>query len=112
MSRQDLTDFEWRVMKPLLPNALRSVPRVDDRRALIQEQDATPDIPPQNNRRWKPCFGKRIGPKRNMAERSFSELIRLLPGGWRPIGWRQDCGVKSSPISTAGADWVRRPTLI
>src|SRR5262245_13214355 len=34
MSRYDLTDFEWRVIEPLLPNKPRGVPRVDDRRVL------------------------------------------------------------------------------
>ncbi len=34
MSRYDLTDFEWRAIKPLLPNKPRGVPRVDDRRVL------------------------------------------------------------------------------
>lgn len=28
MSRYDLTDFEWRVIKPQLPNKPRGVPRV------------------------------------------------------------------------------------
>jgi len=105
MSRYDLTDFEWRVIKPLLPNKPRGVPRVDDRRVLngifwvlrsgapwrdlperygprtivladkaydadrirelIQEQGATPNIPPKSNRRWKPCFSKRLYRERN-----------------------------------------------
>ena len=34
MSRYDLTDFEWRVIEPQLPNKPRGVPRVDDRRVL------------------------------------------------------------------------------
>lgn len=34
MSRYDLTDFEWRVIEPRLPNKPRGVPRVDDRRVL------------------------------------------------------------------------------
>jgi transposase len=34
MSRYDLTDFEWRVIAPLLPNKPRGVPRVNDRRVL------------------------------------------------------------------------------
>jgi transposase len=34
MSRYDLSNFEWRVIKPLLPNKPRGVPRVDDRRVL------------------------------------------------------------------------------
>ena len=33
-SRYDLTEFEWRVIAPLLPNKPRGVPRVDDRRVL------------------------------------------------------------------------------
>ena len=32
--RYDLTDFEWSVIGPLLPNKPRGVPRVDDRRVL------------------------------------------------------------------------------
>ncbi len=34
MARFDLTDFEWSVIQPLLPNKPRGVPRVDDRRML------------------------------------------------------------------------------
>ena len=34
MARFDLTDFEWSVIRPLLPNKPRGVPRVDDRRVL------------------------------------------------------------------------------
>jgi transposase len=30
----ELTDFEWSVIAPLLPNKPRGVPRVDDRRVL------------------------------------------------------------------------------
>ncbi|WP_233741881.1 transposase, partial [Agrobacterium vitis] len=32
--RFDLTDFEWTVIQPLLPNKPRGVPRVDDRRVI------------------------------------------------------------------------------
>ena len=34
MSRYDRTEFEWRVIGPLLPNKPRGVARVDDRRGL------------------------------------------------------------------------------
>jgi transposase len=34
MARFDLTDFEWSVIAPLLPNKPRGVARVDDRRIL------------------------------------------------------------------------------
>lgn len=32
--RYDLTDFEWSIIKPLLPNKPRGVPRVNDRHVL------------------------------------------------------------------------------
>jgi transposase len=31
MRRHELTDFEWRIIEPLLPNKPRGVPRVNDR---------------------------------------------------------------------------------
>jgi len=34
MARFDLTDFEWDLIQPLLPNKPRGKPRVDDRRVL------------------------------------------------------------------------------
>ena len=34
MARYEMTDFEWRVIKPLLPQNSRGVPRVDDKRVL------------------------------------------------------------------------------
>ncbi|RVL70498.1 transposase, partial [Sinorhizobium meliloti] len=32
--RYELTDHEWSILSPLLPNKPRGVPRVDDRRVL------------------------------------------------------------------------------
>ena len=34
MQGYELTDFEWGVIQPLLPNKPRGVPRVDDRRVI------------------------------------------------------------------------------
>ena len=34
MRRYELTDFEWAIIEPLLPNKPRGVPRVDDRKVL------------------------------------------------------------------------------
>ena len=34
MARHDLSDFEWSIIEPLLPNKSRGVPWVDDRRVL------------------------------------------------------------------------------
>jgi len=43
-------------------------------RELIQNQGATPNIPPKSNRKWKPCFSKRLYRERNLIERFFSKL--------------------------------------
>jgi len=32
--RYELSDYEWSVIKPMLPNKSRGIPRVDDRRIL------------------------------------------------------------------------------
>ena len=32
--RYELTDFEWSIIQPLLPNKPRGKPRVDDRKVL------------------------------------------------------------------------------
>ena len=34
MRRHELSDREWSIIKPLLPNKSRGVPRVDDRRVI------------------------------------------------------------------------------
>ena len=34
MSRHDLSDADWAMIQPLLPNKPRGVPRVDDRRVI------------------------------------------------------------------------------
>ena len=50
----DLTDFEWSVIRPLLPNKSRGVARVDDRRVLngifwrLRTSAPWADIPDQN----------------------------------------------------------------
>jgi transposase len=42
--------------------------------ALIQDQGATPNIPPRSNRRWRPCSGERLYRERNLIVRFFSTL--------------------------------------
>ena len=46
--RYELTDYEWRAIKPFLPNKPRGVPRVNDRRVL-------------NGIFWVFRFGARLG---------------------------------------------------
>lgn len=43
-------------------------------RELIQDQGATPNIPPKRNRKCKPCFSKQLYRERNLIERFFSKL--------------------------------------
>lgn len=43
-------------------------------RELIQDQGATPNIPPKSNRCWKPCFSNRLYRERNLIERFLSKL--------------------------------------
>lgn len=54
-------------------------------RELIQDQGATPKIPPKSSRRWKPCFSKRLYRERNLIERFFSKLKHF-----RPVATRYD----------------------
>ena len=57
------------------PSCWRTRPYDADRiRELIQNQGATPNIAPKSNRRWKPCFSKRLYRERNLIKRFFSKL--------------------------------------
>ncbi len=53
MARFDLTDFEWELIQPLLPDKPRGVARVDDRRVLngIFRRPRTGSLP----ERYGPC---------------------------------------------------------
>jgi len=46
----------------------------DGIRNLIEEQGAVPNIPAKSNRKWKPCFSKRLYKERNLVERFFSKI--------------------------------------
>jgi transposase len=46
----------------------------DGIRQLIQDHAATPNIPPESNRRCKRCFSRRLYRERNLIERFFSKL--------------------------------------
>ena len=41
--RYELTDFEWSIIQPLLPNKPRGVPRVDDRKGPERNLLAAPN---------------------------------------------------------------------
>jgi transposase len=46
--RDELTDFEWDAIKPMLPNKPRGVPRMDDR----EHKPATKVVVFQQTVRW------------------------------------------------------------
>lgn len=80
-----LTDFEWRVIEPLLPNKPRGVPRVDNRRVLhgifwvLRSGAPWRDLPerygpPKSDRCSRPCFSTWLYRTRNLIKRFFSKL--------------------------------------
>ncbi len=86
MRRHELTDEEWAVIQPLLPNKPRGVPRVDDRRVL-------------NGILWRFRTGapwrdipERYGPRTTL----YNRFVRAGGAGWA-------CGTVSSRRS-------RKPT--
>jgi|SRR4030095_8051690 transposase len=94
MSRHDLTDFEWRVIEPLLPNKPRGVPRVDDRRVLngifwvLRSGAPWRDLPERYGPRTT-CYG--------------SALMSLRPRLQTFISIRMPWMVRSEPLSTRPA---------
>jgi transposase len=82
--RYDLTEFEWNVIKPLLPNKARGVPRVDDRRVLngifYQLRSGSPwaDLPERYGP-YTTVYNRfnRICPR----ERAFSPTEAMTPTG-------------------------------
>lgn len=59
--RYELTDHEWSIIEPLLPNKPRGVPRVDDRRVL-------------NGILWRFAFSVWVYRQRNLVERFFNKI--------------------------------------
>ena len=66
MSRYDLTDVEWRVIEPPLPNKPKGVPRVDDRRVLngifwvLRSGAPWRDLPERYGPRTTCCISPRL----------------------------------------------------
>ena len=82
--RYELTDFEWSIIQPLLPNKPRGKPRADDRKVLngispwddIPERYGPPTTCANRFRRW----GK-IG----VWDRIFEAVSRVYDGDLQMI---------------------------
>ena len=70
--RYELTDFEWSIIQPLLPNKPRGVPRVDDRRVL-------------NGILWRFRTGSRRGPTSLSATGLTRPATTASYAGVRPV---------------------------
>ena len=70
--RYELSDYEWSVIKPMLPNKPRGIPRVDDRRIL-------------NGIFWVLRSG---APWRDLPDRLWSSYDLLQPLRSLAAGWR------------------------
>jgi transposase len=111
MARFDLTDFEWAVIQPLLPNKPRGVARVDDRRVLngifwrLRTGAPWANIKPMPNRKNVPAFSRFLYRYRNLVERFFNKIKH-----YRAVATRYDkraanflAGVKLASIRI----WMR-----
>lgn len=81
MSRYDLTEFEWRVIAPLLPNKPRGVPR-DDRRVLdgifwvLRSGSPWRDLPERYGPHTTATTASGAGPRLESGTGSWTQLQR------------------------------------
>ncbi len=86
--RHDLTDAEWAIISPLLPDKPRGVPRVDDRRAISGIfhilRTGTPwrDLPERCGPHATVC---NRWARQGVRERLFEALAARSPGPPAPI---------------------------
>ena len=82
MRRHELSDEEWAIIQPLLPNKPRGVPRVDDRRVL-------------NGILWRFRTG---APWRDVPERRSETArgCRSAPSVHRPAARRAACSAAAA----------------
>ena len=84
--RYELTDFEWSIIEPLLPNKPRGVPRADDRKVLngiywrLRTRSPWADIP----ERYGPattCYNRFVRwAKIGVWDRIFEEVSKAYDG--------------------------------
>ena len=89
--RYELTDFEWSIIEPLLPNKPRGVPRVDDRKVLngifwrLRTGSPWADIP----ERYGPpttCYNRFVRWRKvGVWDRIFDEITKAYDGDLQSV---------------------------
>ena len=118
--RYELSDFEWSIIEPLLPNKSRGVPRVDDRRVLngiywrLRTGSPWADIP----ERYGPattCYNRFVRwRKAGVWDRLFAAIAAAYEGDVQMIdssSIRVHQHGANSNGGSSGKKGVRRPRL-
>src|SRR6266540_3377518 len=81
VSRGDLTDTEWRILNPLLPDRAERGPAIADKRRTMDgirndlaERGIEPVIPPRSNRKTPIEYDREAYKRRNLIERCVNRL--------------------------------------
>jgi len=90
--RYELTDFEWSIIEPLLPNKPRGVPRADDRKVLngiywrLRTGSPWADIPERYGPYTTTCYNRFVRWRKiGVWDRIFDAVSKSYDGGLQMI---------------------------
>ena len=112
--RYELSDFEWRVIEPLLPNKPRGVPRVDDRRVLngiywrLRTGSPWSEIPERYGP-YTTCYNRFVRwRKQGVWDRLFEAVARAYAGEVQMV---DSSSIRVHQHAANGKKGARRPPL-